>query len=61
VHPIVAAAIANEISAARIHAAGDHRIRRTRPRFPGLRSAVARRRAAPPSAPGRPVPVRAGR
>jgi hypothetical protein len=60
-HPIIAAAIANEISADRMHAADEHRAQRTRSRFAGIRGVRARRRAAPSSAPGRPVPVRAGR
>jgi hypothetical protein len=61
-HPVIAAAIVNEISAGRVQAGREHRASRARSPFAVLRGAVARRRAvSSPAVPARHAPLRAGR
>lgn len=61
-HPLIAAAIANEMSADRVQAGRAHRASRTRSPLAAVRGAMRRRRAAPsPAVPARHAPLRAGR
>jgi hypothetical protein len=61
-HPLLATAIAIEVTADRMQEASDARVLGRRSRFSALRGPRARRRtAAPPGVTVRPAPVRAGR